>query len=125
MSASASSATLMLFAPGAFMTTMPRSVAAGTSTLSTPVPARATTLKRGAAAMSAAVTLVALRTTSASASARSRVELLGRAAAAGVDGPSWDAAKQFDGGGGKLIGDDDVHDSMLLMVRRMSRGAVC
>ena len=73
MSAIASSATLMLFAPGAFMTTIPRSVAAGTSTLSTPVPARAITLKRGAAAMSAAVTFVALRTTSASAPARSRV----------------------------------------------------
>ena len=32
--------------------------------------------------------------------------------AAGIDGPSWDAAKQFNGGGGKLIGDDDVHDSV-------------
>ena len=35
-----SSATLMLLAPGAFMTTMPRALAAATSTLSTPVPAR-------------------------------------------------------------------------------------
>ncbi len=37
----ASSATLMLLAPGAFMTTMPRALAASTLTLSTPVPARA------------------------------------------------------------------------------------
>ena len=68
---SASSATLMLLAPGAFMTTMPRPLAAAMSTLSTPVPARAITRKRGAAAMSSAVTLVALRTMSPSASARS------------------------------------------------------
>jgi hypothetical protein len=39
--AMASSATLMLLAPGAFITTMPRALAASTSTLSTPVPARA------------------------------------------------------------------------------------
>src|SRR5581483_1356823 len=46
-------------------------LAAGTSMLSTPVPARPTTRSRGAAASSAAVTFVALRTSSASASARS------------------------------------------------------
>ena len=64
----ASSATLTLLAPGAFMTTMPRALAAATSTLSTPVPARAIARRRGAASMNAAVTFVALRTTSASAS---------------------------------------------------------
>ena len=66
-----SSATLTLFAPGAFITTMPRALAAGTSTLSTPVPARAITFSCGAAAIRAAVTFVALRTTSAAASVRS------------------------------------------------------
>ena len=71
------SATLTLFAPGAFRTTMPRSLAASTSTLSTPAPARATTRRRGAPAISSAVTVVALRTMRASASvraARSSVE---------------------------------------------------
>ena len=67
----ASSATLTLFAPGAFMTTMPRALAAVTSTLSTPVPARAMARRRGAASINAAVTFVALRTTSASAVFRS------------------------------------------------------
>ena len=52
--------------PAALQTTMPRRVAAGTSTLSTPVPARPTTFRRSARAISSAVTLVALRTTIAS-----------------------------------------------------------
>ena len=52
--------------PAALQTTMPRRVAAATSTLSTPVPARPTTLSRSARAISSAVTLVALRTTRAS-----------------------------------------------------------
>ena len=41
ISAQACSATLMLLAPGALTTRMPRALAAATSTLSTPVPARA------------------------------------------------------------------------------------
>ena len=77
ISASACSATLTLLAPGAFMTTIPRALAAGTSTLSTPVPARAITRRFGAAAMSASSTVVALRTTSASALARSRARSAG------------------------------------------------
>ena len=52
-------------------------LAAGTSTLSTPVPARAMIRSRGAAWISAAVTLVALRTIRASASARSRMSSSG------------------------------------------------
>ncbi len=39
-SAMACSAVVMLLPPGVFITTMPRAVAAGTSTLSTPMPAR-------------------------------------------------------------------------------------
>jgi hypothetical protein len=69
----ASSATLRLLAPGAFITTMPRAVAAPTSILSTPVPARAMTRSFGASSITERVTFVALRTTSASASFRSWV----------------------------------------------------
>ena len=69
----ASSATLKLLAPGAFMTTIPRAVAAGTSTLSTPVPARAMTRSFGAASIISRVTFVALLTTSASASFKSAI----------------------------------------------------
>ena len=96
----ASSATLMLLAPGAFMTTMPRALAASTLTLSTPVPARAIARSLGAAAMISGVTFVALRTTSASASARSAVKLLGRAAGCGIDVQSF-GAKKFEGGCGR------------------------
>ena len=48
---------------GVFMTTMPRFVAASMSTLSTPVPARPTTLSLPARSSSAGVTRVAERTT--------------------------------------------------------------
>ena len=51
---------------GAFTTTIPRRVAASTSTLSTPVPARPITLSRSALSMRSAVTLVAERTITAS-----------------------------------------------------------
>ena len=62
------SAALMVLPPGVFITTTPRAVAASTSTLSTPTPARPTTLSRGAAAKRSAVTRLALRTMRASAS---------------------------------------------------------
>src|SRR2546422_98381 len=65
----ACSAALTVFAPGAFITAMPRRVAAWTSIVSTPVPARATTWRRGARANRSAVTWVSLRTTSACAPA--------------------------------------------------------
>ena len=60
--ASASSATVVDEPPGVFITTTPRRVAASRSTLSTPTPARPTTLSRVAFSRSLAVTLVALRT---------------------------------------------------------------
>jgi hypothetical protein len=60
------SAALIVFDCGAFTTITPRRVAASTSTLSTPIPARATTLSRGAASRTSEVTFVALRITSAS-----------------------------------------------------------
>ena len=52
--------------PGVFITMMPRRVAASTSTLSTPTPARPITRNFFAAAMTLALTLVWLRTMSAS-----------------------------------------------------------
>ncbi len=99
MSATASSATLMLLAPGAFITTIPRALAAGTSTLSTPVPARAMTRSFGAAWMSGAVTFVALRTTMASASATSAASCSGgRPARVSTFHPSARSTSRAEGG---------------------------
>ncbi len=71
ISAKACSATLMLLPPGALVTMTPRALAASRSTLSTPDPARAMIFSLLAASMTSFVTLVALRTSSASASAMS------------------------------------------------------
>src|SRR4051812_38581237 len=65
-SARVCSAAEMMFDCGALTTITPRRVASSTSTLSSPIPARAITLRFGAAASTAAVTCVALRITSAS-----------------------------------------------------------
>ena len=112
------SATLMLLAPGAFMTTMPRAVAAGdVDVVDAGAGARDDSRSCGAAAMSAAVTFVALRTTSASASARSRASSAGERPAAGVDGPAPEQSTAEPAVRSamrcawmELIGDDDVHD---------------
>ena len=55
-----------MFDCGALTTMIPRRVAASTSTLSSPIPARATTFRFSAAAMTSGVTLVWERTISAS-----------------------------------------------------------
>ena len=68
-SPTASSAALTMLDCGALTTMTPAWVAALTSTLSRPTPARATTLSRRAAASASASTLVALRTRIASTSA--------------------------------------------------------
>src|SRR6266542_4363641 len=68
-SASACSAAAVTLPVGALTTYTPRDVAAGTSMLSTPTPARPTIWSFGAASSSDAVTFVSLRTTSPSASA--------------------------------------------------------
>src|SRR5438128_4001200 len=57
-----SSAVEMVLPPGVFITTMPLWVAASTSTLSVPTPARPTTRSFGAASMRFFVTLVSERT---------------------------------------------------------------
>src|SRR4051812_32931074 len=67
--ATACSAALTMFEVGALTTMTPRSVAAVTSTLSRPIPARATTLRFGAAASASASICVALRIITADASA--------------------------------------------------------
>ena len=59
--AMACSAVVIELPNGVFITMMPRAVAAGISTLSTPMPARPITLRRVAPASSFAVTLVAER----------------------------------------------------------------
>ena len=69
ISATASSAALTMLEVGALTTITPAWVAALTSTLSRPTPARATTLRRCAAASASASTLVAERTRIASTSA--------------------------------------------------------
>ena len=66
--ATASSAALVMLEVGALTTSTPFCVAALTSTLSSPTPARATTLRRGAAARASSSILVAERTRTASAS---------------------------------------------------------
>ena len=58
----ACSAVVMELPKGVFMTMMPLAVAAFTSMLSTPMPARPTTLSLLAAAITFSVTLVAERT---------------------------------------------------------------
>ena len=89
----------------------PRAVAAGTSTLSSPTPARATTLRRGAAATASASIWVALRTMMASASAERREQ--GRTVGA-VDVTDVEVVgEHLDGGGGEFFGDqyDWIHRS--------------
>ena len=60
------SAAETMFDSGAFATTIPCRVAASTSTLSTPTPARPITFSRVARAITSAVTFVAERTISPS-----------------------------------------------------------
>ena len=60
------SAAATMFDSGAFATMMPRLVAAGTSTLSTPMPARPITFSRSARSITSAVSFVAERITIAS-----------------------------------------------------------
>ena len=96
ISASVCSAAATALPPGAFTTTMPRAVAASTSMVSTPAPARPITRSRGADSSRAAVTLVSLRTSSASAvprrrssAARSPATNSRRARCPSRDSPSW------------------------------------
>src|SRR5699024_482955 len=71
MWANAPSATAFELTPGVIATGIPRSVAASTSTSSTPTPVRAMTLRRGIDSSSAGPTRTAARTIAPSALARS------------------------------------------------------
>src|SRR5690606_33560724 len=82
MSAMACSAVVIELPKGVFMTTTPFAVAAGMSTLSTPMPARPMTLRFFAAAMTSAFTLVAERM--ASPSYRPMISL-----SLAASGPTW------------------------------------
>ena len=97
MNAIESSATLMLLAPGAFMTTMPRSVAVGTSTLSTPVPARAMTFNCGRRSQQRRGNLRGAPDDERVGVGEIPGEFFGRSSGSSINGPSWNAAKQFDG----------------------------
>ena len=89
---------------GAFTTMTPRRVAASTSTLSRPMPARPTTTSSSAASSTSAVTWVALRITSADAP-RDRVEQrLGSESEAHVDLEPG-AAHGLEPALGELLGD--------------------
>ena len=70
MRAKVCSATETALPPGVFITSTPAAVAAARSTLSTPTPARPITRSFGALASVSAFTFTALRTSSASQSAR-------------------------------------------------------
>ena len=52
-------------------------------------------------------------------------QLVRRAAAAGVDGPSWYASKKLDSGGRKLIGNNDVHGSVARLQWLAAERAPC
>ena len=88
---------------GALATTMPRFVAAGTSTLSTPTPARPIAFRRVARSMTSAVSFVAERMRIPSYSLDA-VEVI-----ALVDVEVL--AQQRHAGGADLLGDEDAHQS--------------
>ena len=91
---------------GALTTTIPRLVAASTSTLSTPVPARPITLRREPRSIRSAVSLVAERITIASNSPIRSRELVVRHLEPELDVEV--GAQQLDAGIGDLLLDQDL-----------------
>ena len=90
---------------GALTTMTPRAVAAGTSTLSSPTPARATTFSRGAAASASASIWVALRTMHRVGVGERRQQ---RGAVGAVDVAHVEVGGQhLERGRGELFGDED------------------
>jgi len=96
----------VLFAPGAFITTMPRALAAPTSTLSHAGSRTGNHRNRDAAEISGDVTFVALRTTSASGVGEIVFELIEGPARDGVDRPAF-GGQQVDGGCREIVCDND------------------
>ena len=95
---------------GAFTTMTPRRVAASTSTLSRPMPARPTTTSSSPASSTSAVTWVALRITSAAAPRTASSELLGREPETHVDLESG-AAHGLEPALGELLADQHAASS--------------
>jgi hypothetical protein len=85
----ACSAVVNVFPPGAFITTIPRLLASFTSTLSIPMPARATTLRFRAFSKIGAVTLVPLRIPSPSNSPIRSARTLGSFVALSLSTTTW------------------------------------
>jgi hypothetical protein len=106
-SATVCSAAEMTLDCGALQTMTPRAVAAGTSTLSRPMPARAITLRLSAAAMTSASIVVAERMTTAVVDADGGEQLVLGQARAHVDVEV--RGERLDAGVGELVGDQDPH----------------
>ena len=111
ISAQACSATLMLFAPGALTTRMPRALAAATSMLSTPVPARPTMRSRGAAREQIGGDLRRAANQQRVGVGERRREIGRAAAAPGIDLPAGLGAEQLERRFRQIVGDDDFHVS--------------
>ena len=106
-SASECSAAESTFDCGALTTITPRRVASATSTLSSPMPARPTTTRSGAAASTSASTWVALRITNAATPGQHRDELLLREPDLLVDLEAG-GAHQLETARGDRFGDEDA-----------------
>ena len=114
----ASSATLMLLAPGAFITMMPRALAASRSTLSTPVPARAMTRSDGAAAITSRVTLRRAAHDERVGIGNSSQQFGQRTAGFRVDVPAFHFARARQQRKREIIGNDNFHRERLENVAR-------
>ena len=92
---------------GALTTITPRRVAAATSTLSRPMPARPTTTRSAPASSTSAVTCVALRTISAAAPCTASSSCVGAEVEALVDVEAG-SFERFDAARCDLLGDEDA-----------------
>ena len=108
------SAAEMMFDCGALTTITPRAVAASTSTLSSPIPARPTTIRSVPAASTSAVTWVAERMISASAPTIAAEQLLGRQIGLDVDGVAG-RAETVETAFGDRFGDEDARHGVMLI----------
>ena len=107
ISAQACSATLMLLAPGALTTRMPRALAAATSTLSTPVPARAMIRRPRRRVHQRRVDFGRAADQQRVGVGQIGGERVRRAARARIDDPAGLGAEQLQRGGGQVVGDND------------------
>ena len=104
----------MLLAPGALTTRMPRRSPPATSTLSTPVPARATMRRFGAASISRGVHFRRAADEQRVGVGQIGGERVGRPARSGVNHPAGFGSEKVEGGCGKVVGDDDFQCGPML-----------